>query len=329
MEAAAPQPTREAADPPRFARVAVALPVDRALHYRIPDRLLGRVHLGSRVRATLSGRPVDGTVVGIDAVAEVARVVELAGVVEPSARVGRDLIELSRWVADRYGASLGETLESVLPPPLRHGRGLRRIVVVRLAAAPPSELAAEIASLDARFPKQARALRILAEAGGEMRELDLLRRAQIGPSPVQSLARRGRVARTLVEDPGDPGLATAVAKAPPPRPTPEQQHAVRAVELALAARTSRGFLLARRRSTCAGSSTRSPAAGAASSSCRRSRSRRRRSRASAAASRASPSCTRRWPRASGCASGAASRRARSTSSSARARRSSRRCPTSA
>src|SRR5262245_23565138 len=104
MDAAARQPAPDP-DPPRFARVAVALPVDRALHYRIPDRLLGRVHVGSRVRATLSGRPVDGTVVGLDAASRVARdvdlarVVELAGVVEPSARVGGDLIELSRWVA--------------------------------------------------------------------------------------------------------------------------------------------------------------------------------------------------------------------------------------
>src|SRR5215831_14923092 len=85
---------RFAIDSPRFARVAVALPVDRALHYRIPDALLGRVHVGSRVRASLAGRPVAGTVVAIDREPEVARVVDLLGVVEPSARVGADLIEL-------------------------------------------------------------------------------------------------------------------------------------------------------------------------------------------------------------------------------------------
>jgi len=253
MEAAAPPP-RDAAEPPRYARVAVALPVDRALHYRIPDRLLGRVHVGSRVRATLSGRPVAGTVVGLDAAPDVTRVVELADVVEPSARIGADLIALSRWVADRYGASLGETLESVLPPPLRHGRGLRQIVVVRLAAARaaaagggaapgPAAGAAEVAALEARFPKQARALRILTDAGGEMREIDLLRRAQVGPSPLLSLARRGRITRARVEDPGDPELAARVAPATPPRPTPEQRQAVRALELALASREARAFLL--------------------------------------------------------------------------------------
>ena len=253
MEAAAPPP-RDAAEPPRYARVAVALPVDRALHYRIPDRLLGRVHVGSRVRATLSGRPVAGTVVGLDAAPDVTRVVELADVVEPSARIGADLIALSRWVADRYGASLGETLESVLPLPLRHGRGLRQIVVVRLAAARaaaagggaapgPAAGAAEVAALEARFPKQARALRILTDAGGEMREIDLLRRAQVGPSPLLSLARRGRITRARVEDPGDPELAARVAPATPPRPTPEQRQAVRALELALASREARAFLL--------------------------------------------------------------------------------------
>jgi primosomal protein N' (replication factor Y) (superfamily II helicase) len=234
--------------PPRFARVAVALPVDRALHYRIPDALLGRVHVGSRVRASLAGRPVAGTVVAIDPQADVAQVVDLLGVVEPSARVGADLIELSRWVADRYGASLGETLDVVLPPPLRHGRGLRKVAVVRLAAScsDAARVRAEVASLDARYPRQARALRILAEAGGEMAELDLRRRAVVGTSPILSLAKRGLVTRALIDEPSDPKFATVPPRAKPPRPTSGQLAAARAIELALDARRpgeARGFLL--------------------------------------------------------------------------------------
>ncbi len=244
-----PEPAASPPDPsaPRcFARVAVALPVDRALHYRIPPALAAEVRVGSRVRVRVSGRPVSGTVVALDSVADVARVLDLDGVFAPEARVEPELIELCRFVADRYGASLGETLESALPPPVRHGRGLRQITVVTLAPelADRARLKIEVDALLAKHEKQARALRLLGEAGGPVKEIDLLRRAQIGPSPLESVVKRGLATRARVDDPGDPAfLAAPPPRVAPPRPTPEQQAAVRALELALESRQHRGFLL--------------------------------------------------------------------------------------
>ncbi|MBM4013882.1 MAG: primosomal protein N' [Planctomycetes bacterium] len=241
-----PAPARAADPAERFARVAVALPVDRALHYRIPPALAADVRVGARVRVRVAGRQVGGTVIAIDAVAEVARVLDLEAVLPADARVEPELIGLCRWVADRYGASLGETLESALPPVVRSGRGVRQIAVVRLAPpfADPARARLEATALLARHEKQARLLRLLAEADGAVKEIDLLRRAQVGPSPLQSLVKRGCATRERVEDPGDPAfLAAPVARAEPPRPTPEQVAAVRAIELALDARSHRGFLL--------------------------------------------------------------------------------------
>ena len=87
---------------------------------------------------------------------------------------------------------------------------------------------------------------------------------------------------------------------------------------------------ARRRCTSRPATRRSRAAAARSCSCRRSRSRRRRSAGSGSASGTrSRSSTRRSGRPSGATSAIGSRAARRESSSARARRSSRRCATSA
>ena len=235
-----------ASAPCLFARVAVALPVDRSFHYRIPVALADSVVVGSRVRVRVSGRPVCGTVLALDRVADVARVLDVEGVFGAEARVAPEVIDLCRFVADRYGASLGETLESALPPPVRHGRGIRQVVVVQLAApfADPKRARLEADVLLAKHEKQARLLRLLAEAGGGVREIDLLRRAQVGKSPLESLERRGLVARTRVDDPGDPAfLASPSARIPPPLPTSEQVAAVSAVELALESREHRGFLL--------------------------------------------------------------------------------------
>jgi primosomal protein N' (replication factor Y) len=239
--APAPQPG------PRYARVAVALPVDRALHYRVPGELLGRVDVGTRVRVRVSGRPAFGTVIALDERAEVERVLDLEGVVEPSARVSAELLGLCRHVADRYGASLGETLESALPPPLRRGRGLRKVALLRLAgplARDRERVKAAVEELQQRHEKQARVLRLLCEAGGEARELDLLRRAMVGPSPVESLRKRGHLERQLVDEVSDPRLlAPAPPRARPPRLTLEQEKAVGAVAAALRSGAHRGFLL--------------------------------------------------------------------------------------
>jgi primosomal protein N' (replication factor Y) len=243
----APVPPSAQDGRPRFARVAVALPVERALHYRVPDRLLDVVAAGTRVRVRVSGRPLFGTVLGLDQKADVERVLELDDVVERSARVSEELLGLSTFVADRYGASLGETLESVLPPPLRKGRGLRKVAVARLAGELRGDAArvkAEVAALDGRHEKQARVLRLLAEAGGECRELDLLRRAKVGPSPLATLEKRGFVSRASIEETSDPLLLAAPgARVAPPLLTSEQREAVDAVTLALRSGAHRGFLL--------------------------------------------------------------------------------------
>ena len=42
---------------PRFAQIAIALPIDRLFHYRIPDNLLNEIAVGKRARqaATITG----------------------------------------------------------------------------------------------------------------------------------------------------------------------------------------------------------------------------------------------------------------------------------
>ena len=90
--------------------------LDRPFTYRVPEALAGQVHLGSRVRVPFGGRRrVDGWVVGraADLPAD-AR--DLLRVVSPIPSFGPPELDLLRWVADRYAATVTDTLRLAIPP---------------------------------------------------------------------------------------------------------------------------------------------------------------------------------------------------------------------
>jgi primosomal protein N' (replication factor Y) (superfamily II helicase) len=90
--------------------------LDRPFTYRVPEALAGQVHLGSRVKVPFGGRRrVDGWVVGraTDLPAD-AR--DLLRVVSPIPSFGPPELDLLRWVADRYAATVTDTLRLAIPP---------------------------------------------------------------------------------------------------------------------------------------------------------------------------------------------------------------------
>jgi primosomal protein N' (replication factor Y) len=90
--------------------------LDRPFTYRVPEALQGQVHLGSRVKVPFGGRRrVDGWVVGRAAeLPPEAR--DILRVVSPIPSFGPAELELFRWVADRYAATVTDTLRLAVPP---------------------------------------------------------------------------------------------------------------------------------------------------------------------------------------------------------------------
>jgi primosomal protein N' (replication factor Y) (superfamily II helicase) len=90
--------------------------LDRPFTYRVPEALAGQVHLGSRVKVPFGGRRrVDGWVVGRAAeLPPDAR--DLLRVVSPIPSFGPAELDLFRWVADRYAATVTDTLRLAVPP---------------------------------------------------------------------------------------------------------------------------------------------------------------------------------------------------------------------
>ena len=103
----------------RFALVAVPAPLQEPLTYAVPEALDGRLEVGMRVLVPLGRRRVTGVVVGFQRKSPVAGVKPVAEALDDEALLDSAFLELCRWAADYYVASLGEVLAAALPPLLR------------------------------------------------------------------------------------------------------------------------------------------------------------------------------------------------------------------
>jgi primosomal protein N' (replication factor Y) len=105
----------------RVAEVAFPLPLHRTFDYLVPDALAATVAPGSRVRAPFGPRRLTGFVVGLKDAGD-GRALKSLDEAEPPLW-GPDLVEMARWLSEKYCASLGECLSALLPNYLKAVRG--------------------------------------------------------------------------------------------------------------------------------------------------------------------------------------------------------------
>ncbi|PIE23602.1 MAG: primosomal protein N' [Planctomycetota bacterium] len=227
-----------------FARVALALPLRREFHYKIPDAIRERVQPGSRVRLHFSGRIVHGFVVALDAESEVpeSKLKELLGLSGDHPPLPESILRFTRALARACGSSWGTALEAAMPGSLK--RGARRTSPGLELGRPEQELRFDLEQLDAKAPKRARALRAVLDLGSPVLLADAMRRSGLSRSPFDTLVKHGLLRRVRME-PQDEliGEARALETAPRHPLNPAQQAAVdRALE-SIHAERHESFLL--------------------------------------------------------------------------------------
>lgn len=93
--------------------------LDRTFHYRIPENLVCRLAAGMRVIVPFGRRTVEGYVVGFSEQPQVQDVRDIIDVVENSPLFNKDLLDLARWMSERYMCPLVESIHSIMPPGAR------------------------------------------------------------------------------------------------------------------------------------------------------------------------------------------------------------------
>jgi primosomal protein N' (replication factor Y) (superfamily II helicase) len=103
---------------PCFIELAFPVPLDRTFHYRVPNGQ-SAPSLGSRVLAPFGKtKNLVGYIVGHTDKVPPFQTKEILAVIDPVPFIDKNLLDLARWVSDRYLCSLGEALASIVPPNL-------------------------------------------------------------------------------------------------------------------------------------------------------------------------------------------------------------------
>ncbi|MGH7382349.1 MAG: replication restart helicase PriA [Candidatus Methylomirabilales bacterium] len=104
------------ADRPAYAEVALPTAIDKTLTYAVPPHLREAAAPGKRVLVPLGPRVVSGYLVRLRERVEITRLKEIQDILDPEPLLDEPLLELTRRVADYYGAPWGTVIKAALPP---------------------------------------------------------------------------------------------------------------------------------------------------------------------------------------------------------------------
>ena len=174
--------------PGSIAQVVLNIPLNKTFDYLVPAALADRVEPGVRVAVPFgrANRELVGYCVGLARESPREDLKSIAGVLDKTPLVDRQMLALARWIADYYRAGWGEVLEAAIPAGVRLGALGRAETLVELTG-PPEALKAQLA----RAPKQRRIVEVLAEAGEPVPMADVLSLAETTSETVSRLVRRG------------------------------------------------------------------------------------------------------------------------------------------
>ena len=103
----------------KYAQVVLGLPVDKPFTYAIPDNLRESIKPGQRVEVPFGRRLLIGYVVGFLNKTQVKKIKPLKSIIGQEPLFDRQMLELTRRVADYYCASWGEVIEAAHPASVR------------------------------------------------------------------------------------------------------------------------------------------------------------------------------------------------------------------
>ena len=173
--------------------VAVALPVDKTLTYRVPESLSSLVSIGKRALVPLGRRQVSGYILKVSSATDVKTPKPVIDILDHQALFPPGMVNLFKWMAGYYFFPLGLVIKNALPG----GLNTRERPALDITPQGRDALQNEILT-----PGESRVLTRLLKAPANPLQLERLGRDGSSTDLVQHLLKRGWITsvQTLKRD---------------------------------------------------------------------------------------------------------------------------------
>jgi primosomal protein N' (replication factor Y) len=165
---------------------------DKLLHYKVPEHLRAAIRTGSLVEVPILNRLKPGLVLTVGEVADVplARLKNVAAVMQDYPALTPDLLALAKWMHSYYAARMESVFEAMIPGAVRDGTRLKEEKYLAVAGAPTAD---ELAALQKKAPQQARLYEFLKQQFQPVKKSLVLARLHATAAVVSALVKRGLV----------------------------------------------------------------------------------------------------------------------------------------
>lgn len=227
---------------PSYVRVVIDRAINRELDYAVPEGLIDRVRVGSRVRVPFRDKSALATVVAVLEQSEAKGIRPIEALVGETPLLSEQLLELARWISAYYCCPIERVMHSLLPQVIRRAEiGWKKQLFVHPGRKIDNE---ELEKLQKRAPRQAELLEAISRLEAPIRASQLLRQTSLDNQTLRALVKRDLVElrqEAVVRDPhaGEQFIATSNLIL-----NQEQTHALKEITQALdSLETSRPILL--------------------------------------------------------------------------------------
>src|SRR6266540_2465938 len=227
---------------PSYVRVIIDRAIHRELDYAVPEGLMDRVDVGSRVRVPFREKSALATVVAVTEQSEAKGIRPIEALVGETPILSEQLLELGRWISGYYCCPIETVMRSLLPQVIRRAEiGWKKQLFVQPGRKIDNE---ELEKLRRRAPRQAELLEAILRLEAPTRASHLLRQTSLDNQTLRALVKSGLAElreEAVVRDPhaDEQFIATSNLIL-----NPEQTHALKEITRALdAPEKSRPILL--------------------------------------------------------------------------------------
>ena len=217
---------------PAYASVVLDVSIDRAFDYGIPHELVDQIHRGSRVEVPLRNRISTGYVTELKTECDYPKVKPVGRVLSPFPLLTDSLFALALWIARYYHAPLGDVIKTMLPSSLR-GKSQERQQLFVQRAQTRAALIDLCKTLRSRSRAQSAVLDVMLKVEKGMLLTELLERAQVTRSPVDTLVSKGALSLDIVRIDRSPLVGAEYFRTRPKKLGPEQQKSLDSILKAL------------------------------------------------------------------------------------------------